>query len=351
MELDALGLDGLPQKDFMVISPVLVDPATAKKVNVGDGFILDSALRLIGARPSRVISSRLPISEANLEAINAGKLLLVAGANTLKSRFEITPNFTPALLDRIKVPVVLCGIGHYGVAAATAQPLDAPSQAVVREILRRFPYISVRCDASRDYLVTAIPDLAEQVLMTSCPVVHAVDGIDRGFLAPSPCDRFVFTLTDRAGIEPQLRMMRLAVGLFPARRRVLALHQDYGSAGLADLARSLGYEVFASPNYLDFLELYRGADLHVGNRVHAHLKCLSLGVRSFLTPFDLRQVFFARSLDFPLVTEIPTPLFETYDFGRATARILAAKPRMTQLVTEVRSVLDAGAVAPGAPAE
>ena len=64
--------------------------------------------------------------------------------------------------------------------------------------------------------------------------------------------------------------MRLVVDLFPAWRRVLALHQDYGHAALADLARSLGYEVFASPNYLDFLDLYRGADLHLGNRVHAH---------------------------------------------------------------------------------
>jgi hypothetical protein len=336
----ATSLADLPQKDFVVISPFLVDPATSKKVNVGDGFIMDSALRLIGARPTQVFSSRVPISAQDLEAINASRLVLVAGANTLKSAFEITPNFTPQLLAQIRAPIALCGIGHYGVAQATARPLDPPSEAVVREILSRFPYISVRCGASARYLRESIPDLADQVLMTGCPVSHAVDGVDRGFALKDTYDTLVCTVTDRGDMNAQTWLMRDAPQLFPSRRRILALHQDYGNKPLWDFARSLGYEVFTSPRYEDFLDLYRDADVHLGNRVHAHLKCLSYGVRSFLTPFDLRQVFFSESLDFPLITQAADPALQTYDFGRAKARIEAAAPQMDAFVDAVRSVLD-----------
>jgi hypothetical protein len=335
-----LGLQRLPQKDFVVITPYLVDPATAKRVNVGDGFIMDSALKLIGARPSRVISSRLPVTEADLAAINAGRLLLVAGANTLKTNFEITPNFTPELLARIEVPVALCGIGHYGVAAATAEPLDAPSRAIVSEIARRFPLISVRCDASADYLRGSAPDLAEQVAMTSCPVALPVDDLDKGFERKAVYDQLVVTITDRQFIQEQARLLPAARDVVQARRRVLALHQNYGNPSLAAFARAQGYEVFVSDRYEDFLALYAATDLHIGNRVHAHLKCLSLGVRSFLTPFDLRQKFFAESLDFPLVTELPSKVLDDYDFGRARARIAAARPQMDRFVAAVRAVLE-----------
>lgn len=337
---DEPGLAGLPQKDFVVITPYLVDPAGTKRVNVGDGFILDSALKLIGARPVKAISSRLPISEDDLALINSSKLVLVAGANTLKTDFQIAPNFTPQLLDRIAVPVALCGIGHFGIEAATARPLDAPSQAIVREILRRIPFASVRCDASAAYLSASVPDLAEQVLMTSCPVVFPVDGLDGGFARKDRYDQLVVTITDRDALPPQLRLLELAAQTFQAERKVLALHQDYNHTSLWDFARGLGYEVFTAPDYGAFLDLYRRTDLHVGNRLHAHLKCLSYGARSFLTPFDLRQAFFAQSLDFPLIKSIPFAEFDDYDFARVGARLRPAAARMARFTEAVNAVLD-----------
>jgi len=330
----------LPQRDFVVISPYPVDPATTKKVNMGDGFIMDSALKLIGAQPTRVFSSRLPISAEDLKTINAARLVLVAGANTLKSVFEVTPNFTPQLLEQIRAPIALCGIGHYGVAQATAQPLTPPSEAIVREILRRFPYVSVRCEASALYLRDSIPDLADRVLMTGCPVSYPVDGVDRGFARKEVYEKLVCTVTDRGDMKAQTWLLREGPRLFPSKRKILALHQDYGNKPLWDFAKSLGFEIFASQDYEDFLDLYRDADIHLGNRVHAHLKCLSYGVRSFLTPFDLRQLFFAQSLDFPLITQASDPALQTYDFGRARARIEAARPQMDTFVEAVRSVLD-----------
>lgn len=328
---------GIAEAQYAVVTPYLVPPGP-KKVNVGDGFILDSATRLIGARPMVAFSSRVPLTESAIEAINASRALVAVGANTLKDEFELAPGFGPETLARIKVPVVLMGVGHYGVPELT-RGLTTHSIALFREFLERFPYLSVRCDASRRYVLQGIPDLAEQVLMTSCPVAHSVDGIDRGFKRQADYGQLVVTLTDRAHVPEQLPLLKVAAGLFPARRRILALHQDYGNEPLWGLARAQGYEVFRDGNHQEFLRLYRATDVHLGNRVHAHLKCLSLGVASFCTPFDLRQAYFAESLDFPLVQRAPDPLFEHYDFARARARIIAARSTMDRFTGELRKVI------------
>jgi Polysaccharide pyruvyl transferase len=327
----------LPEAPYTVITPYLVPPGP-KKVNVGDGFILDSATKLIGARPLAAFTSRAPLTDDDVERINASRALVAMGANTLKDDFELSSGFDLATLERIKVPVILMGVGHYGVAEAT-RGLTPFSQRLFRAFLERFPYISVRCDASRRYVLGALPDLEDRVLMTSCPVVHSVDGIERGFERKAQYDQVVVTITDRAYLEAQLPIVQAAPRVFPARKHVLALHQDYGNARLWDYARQLGYEVFRGDNHQDFLKLYAESDLHFGNRVHGHLKCLSLGVASYCTPFDLRQAYFAESLDFPLIQQVPDPLFTSYDFARATARRDAARATMDVFVRELRAII------------
>ncbi len=94
--------------------------------------------------------------------------------------------------------------------------------------------------------------------MTSCPVAHKVDGIDRGFAAKETYDQLVVTLTDRAMLQQQVGLLPAAKTLFPAARRILALHQDYGNAELWRFAQQQGFEVFRSPDCEDFLALYAG---------------------------------------------------------------------------------------------
>jgi hypothetical protein len=331
---------GLPEAPYSVVTPYLVPPGP-KKVNVGDGFILDSATRLIGARPAAAFSSRVALSDEAIERINATRALVAVGANTLKDDFELAPGFGLATLERIKVPVVLMGVGHYGVAEAT-RGLTPASQQLFRAFLERFPHMSVRCDASRRYVTQSLPDLEERILMTSCPVAHRVDGIDGGFERKARYRQLVVTLTDRAHLEAQLPILQAAPNAFPADKRILALHQDYNNAQLWEYARRLGYEIFRGENHQDFLRLYRESDVHFGNRVHAHLKCVSLGAVSYCTPFDLRQAYFAESLDFPLVSQFPDPLFTQYDFARAAARRDRARATMDRFVASLRPLAGAG---------
>lgn len=330
----------LPQRNFAVLTPYLIPAGLAKRPNVGDGFILDSACKLIGAAPRFLLSSRAPLHAA-VPQINECAFLLVAGANILKDDFELAPGFDLALLASIKVPVILMGIGHYGAAEVT-RGLTPLSVHLLEALLARFPAMSVRCEASRNYVLSAMPSRDAEVLMTGCPVAQPVDGIDHGFRHKEVHDRLVVTLTDRSNLAEQLPLLPAARNTFPARSRVLALHQDYGNAALWQYASQQGFEIFRSAQLQPFLELYAGTDVHLGNRVHAHLKCLSLGVRSHCTPFDLRQRFFAESLDSPLVEQLPNTAIQSYDFNRAVARRQAARQTMDRFVGKVKALLESG---------
>ncbi len=324
---------------YSILTPYLVPPGKAKAVNAGDGFIYDSVQKLVGTPARHLFSSWAPLSDSDIEKINATSMLVVAGANTLKDDFTICPGFDLDVLDKLTVPVALCGLGHYGVAAAT-QGLSAKSIQLLDAFLERFPQISVRCDESLRYLVSSAPHLEPYVQMTSCPVVFPLEGQFDQFEKKDVFEQVVVTLTDRAQIQQQLPVLPAVPKFFKAKRYVLALHQDYGHQDLWAFAEKLGYSVFRSPDYQAYIDLYKQTDLHFGNRLHAHLKCLSLGRPSFLLPFDLRQTYFAQSLDFPLIDKLPSPEIEEWNFAAPQARIDAARKTMDGFMAEVTSVLD-----------
>jgi hypothetical protein len=332
----------VPSANYSAITPYLLPAGLPKKVNVGDGFILDSAVKLIGRSPRHTFSSRAPLTDLDVERINETRFLIAAGANTLKDEFELAPGFSLQTLAKIKVPVILLGVGHYGVQAMT-QGLSPGSKALFTAFLERFPYISVRCDASRKYVLDSLPERSGNILMTSCPVAYPVDNIDMGFQRKDRYRQLVVTITDRSHLQQQLPILPAAAQLFPAERRILALHQDYGARDLWTFAEGQGYEVFRGDRYQDFIELYGRTDVHFGNRVHAHLKCLSFGVISFCTPFDLRQSYFAESLDFPLIAKLPSPEIAGYDFARAVKRREQASRNMARMLAAIGGLLDAEA--------
>lgn len=324
--------------EYAVITPYLLPAGSPKRVNHGDGFILDACVRLIGRRPALLLSSRAPLDSEAIEAINRTRGVVLAGSNSLKDDFAPTPGFNYATLARIAVPIVPFGVGHYGVDAET-RGLSSEAAEILLEIHRRIPFSSVRCDASYRYLVRGVPALADRVLMTSCPVVHVREGIGGGFARRDWYEQAVVTITDRVHLDAQLPLLGLARTLFQARRWVLALHQDYGNPTLDAYATGLGFDVVRSGDYGALLALYAGTDLHFGNRLHAHLKCIANEVVSFLCPFDLRQAYFAQSLDFPLITDESLGAIVSYDFGRVRRRLAQIRPVLDRFLVAIRPIL------------
>jgi len=321
---------------YSAVTPYLVPNNLLKKVNIGDGFIMDSSIKLIQKKPKFIFSSRVPLTDKDIEKINTTKSLIVMGANTLKDNYEITPNFNLEVLNKIKVPIVLMGIGHYGVESVTSNGLDADSFNLVKEINYRFPYISARCNFSYDYLKrSGIDD--QSVLNTSCPVIYSVDEVNKQFSKTN--QKIVVTITDRIHIDKQIGLFHFVKENFKDSNLIASFHQNYNNNELDKYLKNLGFEIFKSEKYEDFIELYKDTDLHIGNRVHAHLKCLSLGVRSFLTPFDLRQLYFSKSLDFPLINKLPDDILETYNFDNFKFKQIEYKLNMDKFINKVKEFI------------
>lgn len=321
---------------YSAVTPYLVPNNLLKKVNIGDGFIMDSSIKLIQKKPKFIFSSRVPLTDKDIEKINTTKSLIVMGANTLKDNYEITPNFNLEILNKIKVPIVLMGIGHYGVASVTSNGLDADSSILVKEINNRFPYISTRCNFSCDYLKrSGIDD--QNILNTSCPVIYGVDEVNKQFSKTN--QKIVVTITDRIHIDKQIGLFHFVKENFKDSNLIASFHQNYNNNELDKYLKNLGFKIFKSEQYEDFIELYKDTDLHIGNRVHAHLKCLSLGVRSFLTPFDLRQLYFSKSLYFPLINKLPDDILETYNFDNFKFKQNEYKLNMDKFIHKVKEFI------------
>lgn len=321
---------------YSAITPYLVPGNLPKKVNIGDGFIMDSSIKLIQKKPEFVFSSRVSLTDEDIEKINTTKSLIVMGANTLKDNYEITPNFNLDILKKINVPIILMGIGHYGVESVTNNGLNTDSLNLLEEITSRFPFISVRCNYSYDYLKSSnINEL--NILNTSCPVIYSLDEVNKQFCKKN--QKVVVTITDRIHIDKQIGLFHFVRDKFKESNLIASFHQNYNNNDLDKYLKNLGFKIFKSEQYEDFIELYKDIDLHIGNRVHAHLKCLSLGIRSFLTPFDLRQFYFSESLDFPLINKLPNDILETYNFNNFLFKQNKYKLYMNKFINKVKEFI------------
>ncbi len=328
-------LKNLSVKPFSVITPYKIPSFLNKKVNAGDGFIYDSSIKLIGYNPKYVFSSRETLNEEKIQQINSTKLLIVTGANILKDNLEIISGFNIETLKKIKVPLALMGIGHYGLNQTNKYGFDRDSKKILKEILTRFPLISVRCKGSYNYIATFFNEITKSILNTSCPVIFELDNIFNNFKKREKYNQLVTTITDRSNLKQQLPILHFAKNFFNSKNKILALHQDYENKNLETYANDLGYKIFKSSNYEDYLNLYKKTDLHFGNRVHAHLKCLSMGIPSFCTPFDLRQFYFSESIGLPLVKDDKHKNLKEFNFNKFILHQSQSKKIMDDFVSQI----------------
>ena len=328
-------IENLSVKPFSVATPYQIPSLLKKKVNAGDGFIFDSSIKLIGYNPKYTFSSREPLDEKKISLINSTKLLIVIGANILKDNLEIISGFNIETLKKITVPIALMGIGHYGLHQTNRYGLDKNSKKILKQMLTRFPLISVRCNGSLKYIDTFFSEITTNTLNTSCPVIFKVDNIFNKFKKKDKYNQLVTTITDRLNLKQQLPVLHFAKNFFNSKSKILALHQDYENKNLETYANDLGYKIFKSTNYNDYINLYKMTDLHFGNRVHAHLKCLSMGIPSFCTPFDLRQLYFSESIGLPLVVDDKHKNLKKFNFESFILHQSQSKKIMNDFVSQI----------------
>ncbi|MFZ2868499.1 hypothetical protein [Zavarzinia sp.] len=322
-----------------VLTPYIIPPGMRKGVNIGDGFILHAIERRIGAfAPGHCFTTREVPSAAARAVIAGSSALVIAGANQLTDDYSIWPGLRAEELAAGSLRVVPFGVGLYG-RAERNQGFSANTEAILRLIHQRIEFSSWRCPRTVALLERLLPDLAGRFLMTGCPVLYDRPLLD-GIRFHEGEDRIAVTITDQGDfLTRETRVLDFVARRFPSARRFLVLHQPMGQPkplhrlvdvlpGLRHLghprprllraARRLGFEIVLPGTAAAGIEFYRGMDLHIGSRLHAHLHMLSQNRRSFLVPVDGRSTGFADFLGFPLSR--PDTLDRDMDFDFESLR-------------------------------
>ena len=324
---------------YSIITPYLVPNNLNKVKNIGDAFIYDACEKLIKTKAAFYFSQWEELTEDKIEKINSTKFLIIAGANILKDNMKICKNFSEKTLVLIKVPIILAGIGHYGIKKAVTK-LSNESQSLLFKLLERFEFISVRCNESKRFIIDSNQSFQKKIIMTGCPGSFSVDGINNKFnQSLNENCKLVSTITERGYLNLQLKGLGLIKKIYPNKYLTVSIHQNYNSTELLDFFKKNEIKVFVSNNYNDYIRFYSECDLHIGNRIHAHLKFLSMGIKSYLLPFDLRQVFFSECYKFPLITKIPCNEIDNYDFEIYTKHIKTISKNMDFFIKKIHNIL------------
>ena len=324
---------------YSIITPYLVPTNLNKIKNIGDAFIYDACEKLIKKKAAFYFSQWEDITDDKIEKINNTKFLIIAGANILKDNMQICKNFSEKTLTQIKVPIILAGIGHYGIKKAVTK-LSNESQSLLFKLLERFEFISVRCNESKRYITNSNINFEKNIIMTGCPASFSLDGVNKKFKQVFNADcKLVSTITERGNLNLQLKGLELIKKIYPTKQFIVSIHQNYNSRELFNYFEKKEMQVFVSNNYNDYIKFYSECDFHIGNRLHAHLKFLSMGIKSYLLPFDLRQVFFSECYKFPLITKIPCNEIDNYDFKIFTKNIKSIFKNMDFFINKIHNIL------------
>lgn len=349
--------------DYSMLTPYLVPPAVRawKAVNIGDGFIARSISDLLAPHVCRhSFSTREPLSDEDIGQINSTRLLVLAGANQLTDHFSVVPGMDVRGLARITVPIVPMGIGLHGMAEYNRE-MSAETRAILRTIHKRIRYSSWRCPHTVEYLRRHCPELAEQALMTCCPVAYRQPLLG-GQPFTGDVRRVVVTVTERGEFwQRETRTLDFVSRRFLGAEKVLSLHQvfpggkpergwraglrrwlgrrGYVPGDLHQYAQRLGFTIFRPQFVEECWAYYNTCDLHLGSRLHAHLYFLSQARRSFLTYVDDRCVGIAEALAFPLCQPAAWQQSLDYDFERCRTQARRCHQTMHRFIESVKELL------------
>jgi hypothetical protein len=327
---------------FAALTPYLIPAALRgkKAQNLGDGFILRAIERCVGRiAPARTLSPRVAPTAAEFAALAQAPLVVLAGANQLHDGWTIWPGLTVEQLRASPLRLLPFGVGLHGMPGHN-DAMSAATRAILTEVHARVPLSAWRCSRTVAYLRRELPALADRFVMTGCPVVY-----DRPLLDGEPFRRteghVAVTVTERDDFDArETAVLQFVAGRFRHARRSLVLHQNWSPPTRWEMFRHrwlpqaparldrwqrlrrtavrLGFDVVCPPDADAAIAFYRGVDLHVGSRLHAHLLCLSRATRSWLVPVDGRSVGIAEDFGFPLCQ--PHELAAAMDFDFEVVR-------------------------------
>ncbi len=274
--------------------------------NVGDFLIYDRAKTLLikhkGMHEYIEFHARKGSLDQHLERVNKTKAVIVCGGPGCLH--NLYPDKYPLVRDLsdIRVPIILFGIGWYGVpgddVTLERYSFSPSTKALFRRINKERHSIGVR-----DYLTQKVllRNGLDNVSMIGCPSWYDLDHLEEEFTPVKKVEKVVFTPPAKDLYRFQaVKVMEMLRKLFPKGTLICSFHRGIKSDAqtpngdaewltwLASKAEDLEYQVVDVSYDTSNIRFYSDCDLHVGYRVHAHIYFLAKRKPSFLIHEDGR---------------------------------------------------------------
>lgn len=340
-----------------MLTPYIIPEALRgrKVVNLGDGFILRAIERLIGTiDPDRCFTPRMAPDAAVRKVLRNSTYVVLGGANQLNDKYTVWPRLTAEEIRHDGYRFVPFGIGIHGEPGHTDGLSDA-TREVLAAIHEKIPFSSWRCPRTVAFLRSEMPDIADQFLMTGCPVIY-----DRPLLESNRFlknrRRVAVTVTERGEFwGRESATIDFVARHFSDSQRYLVLHQNYSPPErfegikhkfrpykpvenqyerLRWYAAKRGFKVVAPSTADACLKFYENIDVHVGSRLHAHLRFLSQNKWTFLVGVDDRATGMSEHFGFPLCDPQQFQIYMDFDFETVRERARSTFPTMQKFLNE-----------------
>ena len=318
------------------------------KNNAGDYLIRHRAIQVLTKnRPDRelvCLDRWKSLDEPALQTINDSAALLLTGGPALKQ--NMYPKVYPLVEDltRIRVPIILYGVGCNDPAGEWRNSRRYPFDASTRRLLERVNS-SGYASSVRDYfsLNALTSNGYGNALMTGCPALYAHSDGPKQCLAPVPA-AITFSpgtsfLDDSAADGLQKDIIAKLQEEFPQAKVTVAFHHSldpetfkkaYGKLTVR-FSRQRDFAQWLKERGVTYVDLsgsheamvahYSTCDLHVGFRVHAHILMASLSRPTALLAEDGRGI--------ALRSVLGGMIFDSYRFERGTSVLRRRESKAT----------------------
>ena len=308
--------------------------------NAGNLVFLDAAWKLLSAPGVEITADRLAVGPGDADRINERyDVYVIALANAFRNSYEPALARMTQLLRRLRIPVVVLGVGAQGTVDydfAAIKPIERTVRAFMDAVLDRSPSIGVRGEGTLHYLnglgyrdvdvigcpsmflwgdalrvERKVPALDERsrVVITISPYRTAMGPIGLDALARYP--RLTYVAQDLGTLRMLVEGTPLDGGTPDA---ALPLHPGH------PFLREGRARVYIEPwSWIDDL---RQADYVFGSRIHGGIAALLAGTPATVLAHDSRTLELARHFAIPhrLLRDVkdgcdPARLYEEADLG------------------------------------
>jgi hypothetical protein len=328
---------------FEAISPevVLLDNRIAN--NSGNLLFLETAFKILSTRDAEVTADRLQSHKIGADEINERfDVYVIPLANAFRPSFEPTLQRLTSVIERLKIPVVVLGVGVQ--RAAWHQPgavrtLDGTVTRFARAVLDRSPSIGVRGEITQSYLaelgfrdvqVIGCPSMflhGPEMAVTKRPALERDArigmGITPGIMSLGPI------IASHLERYPNLEYLAQDID---ALRLMLWGESPPGDDGTSPLPSHVSHPFLRDDKSLFFVDPWpwldhmKVTDFVFGTRIHGSIAAVLSGTPSYLFAHDARTLELARYFDLPhrQLKDVPPDidagsLFDEADFGPLVA--------------------------------